>query len=87
MKPPKRSTRPSEMGSTLLRSASASHRSLIARTRSGSSSARSVASEKSSVRSKSSQRSSSKLRLPTASSSSSRMPVLMWSVVAFHPSW
>jgi len=46
-----------------------------------------TASEKSVSRSNNSQRSSSKLRLPIASSSSSRMPVLMWLVVAFHPSW
>src|ERR1035441_10011414 len=87
MKPENRSNMPSEMGSTWLRSASADHSSISSRNRSGSSAARSTASEKSSDRLKSSHRSSSKSRLPMASSSSSRTPVLMWFVVAFHPSW
>ena len=61
MNPAKRSTKPSEIGSTLLRPASAAQSSVRRWTRSGSSPARSTASEKSTERSKSSQRSSSKV--------------------------
>ena len=88
MNPENRSSRPSEIGSTWLRSASVDHSvgQLAQPVRLVVGPVQSLRRSPPS-RSKSSQRSSAKSRLPTASSSSSRTPVLMWFVVAFHPSW